>query len=60
MRCICDRQLDRCEQSKDDEPGTEDHLGRNPLVSSNGQNWETKDLTPRVIFLPLAYSGHAI
>ena len=45
----------RDEQSKDNGLATEGQQGGKPWVPINGQNWENKDLIPRVTFPPLAY-----
>ena len=50
----CGRQLDRHEQNKDNGPGIGHQVGK-ARVPSNGQNWENKDLAPKVTFSPLAY-----
>ena len=43
---------DRWELSKDDQLSTEGLQSGKPRVPSNGQNWEHKDIAPRVTFLP--------
>ena len=47
---LCGRQLDRHDQSKEEEPATGSHQGQHPWVTSNRQNWENKDLAPKVTF----------
>ena len=49
------QQAVRHEQSKGHRSGTEGHQGRKPQVPSNGQNWENKDLAPRVTSPHLEY-----
>lgn len=47
------RQIDRQEQSKDNEPSTKTHGAKSPKCLAMGGNWENKNsLAPRVTFLP--------
>lgn len=47
----------RHKQSKDYGPGIETHQARKPggWGIAQGQNWQNKDLAPRVTYPPLAY-----
>ena len=56
---MCSGQLDRHEKNRNNRPGMEYHQGGKLQVPGNGQNWENKDLAPRITFPPW-HIGHVV